>query len=293
MKVGDARVSPVIEIDAVPFPVAHAFEDIEPALIAANRDWLMPDHLSDDGAFALMSHHAWLVEIGGHRILIDPCVGNGRDRVIPAYDQLDTDWLDVLARAGAAPEDIDIVLCTHLHVDHVGWNTRRVDGRWVPTFPNARYVFSRAEAEFWSRELDGTLPTWALFNSNVYADSVQPVIDAGQAWIVDAPIAIHPALQLVATPGHTPGHVGALLDAGNDGVVFCGDTIHSPLQLADPGLQSRGYVDAAAALSSRLAMLDAAADRGWHLAPAHFRKDHTCRVRRTATGYRHDWSWAR
>jgi glyoxylase-like metal-dependent hydrolase (beta-lactamase superfamily II) len=206
--------------------------------------------------------------------------------MLPFYDNLQTPWLERLAAAAVTPAEIDFVVCTHLHADHCGWNTHQADGRWVPTFPNARYVFTRSEYACWAREAEGGLPPELAYNAGVFGDSVAPVVEAGQALIVDEPegFAFAGGFTLMATPGHTPGHVAALLDAGSDGAVFCGDVLHWPGQVCLPAAPSRSSCDDAEAVRSRLRVLDLCADRGWLLAPAHFRAPHACRVARCADG---------
>lgn len=291
MRIGDAAIVPVIELERVPYPLAYFFLDLDPGQFAAQLGWLAPEHYDPEADAALLSHHAWLVDVAGYKVLIDPCIGNHKKReVIAAYDGLDTPWLDRLAAAGARPEDIDFVFCTHLHVDHCGWNTRLEDGRWVPTFPNARYIFTKDEHAFWSRELTTPLPDALAFNRGVFIDSVQPVIEAGLALIVDGPFTFAECISLLPTPGHTQGHAAALLESGGDGIVFAGDAIHHPLQVIHPALSTRGFSDLAQSIESRRMLLDLCADRGFMLAPAHFRHSRACRVARTdGDGFAIDW----
>ncbi|MET0370178.1 MAG: MBL fold metallo-hydrolase [Sphingobium sp.] len=290
IRVGAASIRAIVEQESVSFGIDSLLGSVDPALIEANRDWLVPDHLDPVTGMAHLSHHAWLVETGRYRILVDPCVGNGRDRpIIPPYHQLDTPWIERLEAAGVTPEQIDFVLCTHLHVDHCGWNTRLVDGRYVPTFPNARYIFTRAEQDFWSRELTEELPRRYAFNRGIYAECVQPVIDAGLAWVVEGDESFADLFTLIPCPGHTQGHVAGLLDGGTDGALFVGDVLHSPLQVIDPTINGLGNADAAMAVESRCAMLQLASDRNLLLAPGHFRGSRACRVSPTRGGFAIEW----
>lgn len=287
MQIGTARLTPVVELEAVPYPLAHFFDGCDRAMLARHLSWLAPEHYDPAGDAVLLSHHAWLVDVAGYKVLIDPCIGNDKPReVITAYNRLDTPWLERLGAAGAKPDEIDFVVCTHLHVDHCGWNTRRADGRWVPTFPNARYIFSEAEHRFWEAHAANGLPPALAFNRNVYEDSVRPVVDAGLAWLVEGETPFADGFTLLPTPGHTVGHVAALLDAGSDGIVFTGDAIHHPLQIVAPDLNTSGYHDATASRQSRRQLLDLAADRGWLLAPAHFRNSRACRITRDGEAFR-------
>jgi glyoxylase-like metal-dependent hydrolase (beta-lactamase superfamily II) len=282
MQIGTVTLEPVLETERQSFPHTFFFEIFDEARVAEHAHWLVPDHYDPASKAVLISHHAWLVTTRTHKILIDPCVGNHKPRqVIEAYNMLDTPWLERLEVAGARPEDIDFVLCTHLHADHCGWNTRLLDGRWVPTFPNARYVFSAQERDYWGREAAGLpLEPSNRFNSGVYADSVLPVIEAGQALIVDSGIELANALTVIETRGHTPGHLSAVLDAGDDGIVFAGDAIHHPLQVVQADWNTSGCHNPAEARASRRSLLELCADRGLLLAPAHFRGPKVCRITR-------------
>lgn len=289
MRVGAARLEPVVELDRVPYPPAHFFEACDAAAIARELTWAAPDHIDPESGEVLLSHHAWLLDIGRHKILIDPCVGNHKTRqVFALYDQLDTPWLARLAAAGAHPDEIDFVFCTHLHVDHCGWNTQLVDGRWVPTFPNARYIFSRAERDYWGREAEG-FPLQDAYNAGVFLDSVQPVIDAGQAMIIDGSLELAGQLAIFPTPGHTPGHLSAIFEGGDDGAVFTGDAIHHPLQVLHPTWNTAGCHNGADARRVRRQLLETAADRKLLLAPAHFRGAHACRIARDGDAFSLQW----
>ena len=203
-------------------------------LLARHLDWLVPNHYSPEHDRLITSVHSWLIRTAGHTILLDCCAGNHKDRPgFARFHRLDTPWLDRLREAGAAPEDIDIVLCTHLHSDHVGWNTMLRDGRWVPTFPNARYLFSRVENEHGDPRRNPAADA-DLQRSNSYRDSVLPVIEAGQAELIDGTHAIGDAMLIEPAPGHTRGHIMLKLDDRGEKAVLCGDAIHHPLQVYAP-----------------------------------------------------------
>jgi len=176
---------------------------------------------------------------------------------------LRTRFLEDLRAAGVAPEAVDVVICTHLHVDHVGWNTRLADGRWVPTFPRARYLFARREWEHWtSEEEDGT--------KRILADSVAPVLDAGLAELVEMDHRVSDGIWLEPTPGHTPGHVSVRLHADGADAVITGDLMHHPVQVAEPAWQSAFDTDPAQARATRRAFCARYADRPVDVLGTHF-----------------------
>jgi glyoxylase-like metal-dependent hydrolase (beta-lactamase superfamily II) len=288
IQIGNARLDPVVELESTAFPLDQFQIGVDPAFLAPHLGWLAPDHWDPAANAILLSHHSWVVRTPGGIVLVDPCVGNGRHRPrLPFYDQLDTPYLERLAATGVTPADIDFVVCTHLHVDHVGWNTQLKDGRWTPTFPNARYIFSRREHDFWAQDLTDGLPKRLRFNSGVYADSVKPIVDAGLALLVDEEAGFAFAgdsFSLLPTPGHTPGHMAAILDGGDDGALFCGDVMHWPAQILFPEWASGSSYDDEKAIASRLRLLGLCADKGWLLATQHFRGAHACRIDRTAEG---------
>jgi len=292
MKIGDAQLDVVMEQDLMALPLDAMQVGMRPEDLEPHLSWLAPDFWDPAAKTILLSHHSWVVRTAAGTVLVDPCVGNHKHRpALPFYDQLDTPWLSRLADVGLAPGDIDFVVCTHLHVDHCGWNTQLQGGRWVPTFPNARYVFTRQEHDCWAADLRGELAPELAFNAGVFADSVAPVIEAGQALIVDDPAQFSFAgrFTLMETPGHTPGHVAAILDAGDDGVLFCGDVMHWPAQICFPDSPSTSSYDDPMAVRSRRRVLEVCADRGLLLATAHFRGPHACRIERVGGGFAPRW----
>ncbi|MDD9875936.1 MAG: MBL fold metallo-hydrolase [Magnetovibrio sp.] len=224
-RIGDVTVSRVVEIEAV--------GGLGRFLPAATRDavleipWLQPHFANEEGRLKA-SIHALIIETPDARIVVDTCIGNDKQRGVPAWHMMQTAFLDDFAAAGFAPDAIDAVLCTHLHVDHVGWNTRLVDGRWVPTFPNARYLMGADEFRFW--EGRGDDPNFGP----VFSDSVKPVFDAGLVDLVATDHQVAPGVTLVPTPGHTPGHVSVLIASKGEEAFITGDILHHPCQLAHP-----------------------------------------------------------
>ncbi|MDQ7807568.1 MBL fold metallo-hydrolase [Amycolatopsis sp. A133] len=234
--------------------------------VVDGHDWLRPDFAGDDGVLRLASH-SFAVSAGGKRILVDTGIGNGKQRANPAWHDLRTGYLERLAEAGFAPESVDLVVLTHLHTDHVGWNTRTVGGGWVPTFPNARYLVSRAEREFWAGvEMDE--PRRGMFR-----DSVLPIEEAGLLDLVDVPAdgaEVAPGVRLLPTPGHTPGHVAVQLDSAGRTALITGDCVHHPVQVPRPDITSCADIDPVLAESTRRRLLASLAGTGTLVLGTHF-----------------------
>jgi glyoxylase-like metal-dependent hydrolase (beta-lactamase superfamily II) len=217
--------------------------------------------------------------------------GAGNDKVrpgIPLFGNLRTPFLERLSAAGFEPPDIDLVVCTHLHVDHVGWNTRLEAGRWIPTFPKARYVFPRADAEYWDPDNLAMFPhkVGEAVNAGFFLDSVRPILDLGLAQLVDGHVEIAPNVYLDPAPGHTPGSQTITVTSRGETAIFAGDIVHHPLQIMNPTWNSIFCEDAALARRSRAAMLARVVDQEAIMIPAHFAGEHAVRVGRTADGLR-------
>jgi glyoxylase-like metal-dependent hydrolase (beta-lactamase superfamily II) len=218
--------------------------------LAEHRAWLYPTALDAEDR-AILTVQSYVIQTPHHNILIDTCIGNNKTLPhVPHWNnQQGHEYERALTAAGLRYEDIDYVFCTHLHADHVGWNTRLVAGKWTPTFPNARYVFSAAELRFWEEE-------HARKPATVYQESVLPILEAGRADLVLDDAAIGDHVRLHPTPGHTPHHVAVLLGSGRDEAAFPGDLLHSPLQWRHPELSAAFDHDPAAAALTRRAFLD-------------------------------------
>ena len=235
IRLGDVTVASVVEIGRSSFPTTSMLPDSTPEAVAAHYSWLKP-HFFDETVGDLGSRiQSYVVRTPRHTVVIDTGIGNDKNREGSTLWHMQRGtYLDDLAAAGVTPADVDYVVCTHLHVDHVGWNTRLDDGpgagrgRWVPTFPKAKYIFAGEEWDYWRHEKDLCI-----------ADSVVPVVEAGQAMLVGHDHAVDPWLRLEPSPGHTPGHVCVRLSASGGQAVFIGDLMHRTVQVAEPQWSSR------------------------------------------------------
>ena len=230
---------------------------------------------STDGRFVdqgskqlIMSFHSLLVRGKSLNLLVDTCVGNHKERpALAEWHLQNRPYLRRLAEAGVKPDDIDLVCCTHLHADHVGWNTQLDDGRWVPTFPKAKYLFAADEVEYWQTFHDAD-PDNPFKNS--WSDSVLPILEAGQAELVANDYDIGQGLQLQAAPGHTPGNVVIRLGNAKQRALLCGDAIHHPVQIEKPAWSSNFCLDPVQSAKTRGNLLEDIADTGTLLMGAHF-----------------------
>jgi glyoxylase-like metal-dependent hydrolase (beta-lactamase superfamily II) len=238
--------------------------------------------MTDEGRL-IMSVHALVIEIGDRRIVVDTCIGNDKQRNIPAWTNLQTSFLEDLASAGYSRERIDTVLCTHLHTDHVGWNTMLVDGKWVPTFPNARYLLGREEWGYWdARDAQGDV------NEGVIADSVRPVVDAGLVDLVEMNHRLCDEVWLEATPGHTPGHVSVRIESEGERALITGDFVHHPCQMARLDWASSADADREQARATRERVFAAEADEDVLVIGTHFATPTAGHIRRDGGAYRFD-----
>ncbi len=286
---GRARVHRVEEWSGAFLTPQHLFAGFTAAAYAACKDQVPADYLEAATDAIQARLQSWVVEVGGRRLLIDTGAGNDKIRPgIPLFGGLQTPFLQRLAAAGFAPQDIDLVICTHLHVDHVGWNTQLVGADWVPTFPNARYVFPVADAEFWDPRRRHLYPekTGEAVNEGFFDDSVRPILERGLADLVRGPLELFEGVRLDPAPGHTPGSTVITVESAGERAMFVGDVVHHPLQLWNPDWNSIFCEEAAQARSSRRAVLERAAALEAVLVPAHFAGQHRVRVQRTADGFR-------
>lgn len=264
-QLGDLTIHRVIEEETPLFEPLTFFPTLTPEVLEANREWLQPAALDPTTGLVRLCIQSYVIQTPHHTILVDSCVGNHKPRPGRPFWHLKSDdtWTRNLAATGVGVADIDIVMCTHLHVDHVGWNTRLENGRWVPTFPNARYMFGRDELAHWTAE-------HARTPNPVLEDSVLPILEAGRADLVGTDHAVGDHLRLTPTPGHTPGHFAVELGRGVTTAVLTGDLIHSPLQARYPELSMRADSDPALAATTRRRFLECHCDTGRLVCTAHF-----------------------
>ncbi|WP_433206252.1 MBL fold metallo-hydrolase [Dactylosporangium sp. CS-047395] len=260
MQLGDVEVTQVPEWEGDLAPVRVFLPDCPPELWRDNADWLVPDFWTPatDGFHAVL--RTWVLRSAGRVVLVDTGVGDDRDRPqFPLFSGLRTGFLERLAAAGVAPEDVDVVVNTHIHIDHVGWNTHRAGGAWVPTFPNATYLIPRIDQVYFQHRDS---------SANIYADSIAPVLGQAVLWEdghrIDENLALEPA------PGHTPGASLVRLASGADRAVFVGDLLHSPVQIMRPRYSSCFDENPQQAAATRRRVLERAADERELVVPAHF-----------------------
>ncbi|HTC39481.1 MAG TPA: MBL fold metallo-hydrolase [Steroidobacteraceae bacterium] len=227
-RIGRVEITRLVEVWKWEDDIGMALDGGKPSQVLA-QPWLLPHHATPEGRM-FINFQAFVLKAGKQRIMIDTCVGADREREFAVFTRMRTTFLEDLASIGITPGDVDTVLCTHLHFDHVGWNTRLVDGRWVPTFPNARYLFSRKEYEHWVmlRESGG------YHAVNHLSDSVDPVVAAGLVDFINHDHQISDEIRLLPTPGHTPDHVSVLINSEGEQAVITGDVMHHPIQVAMP-----------------------------------------------------------
>ena len=282
--IGDVRVTRIEEQMGPGFPAKDFFPEFEADTFAAETKWLAPNYYQPESGRLMTSIHSWLLRTGKHTILVDACSGNHKPRPgMPRFDMLNTKYLDRLREAGVQPEEIDFVMCTHLHVDHVGWNTRLENGKWVPTFKNAKYVFSRTDYDHYLKV--DTDPKTAPANAGSFRDSVLPVVEAGLSQLVDGAAQLDENLKVEPAPGHTPGTIAIKFESRGEKALFCGDILHHALQVYHPEWNSFACAEAVGARKSRREALEHCAGSGARLMPCHFGAPFTCHIDHKASGF--------
>jgi glyoxylase-like metal-dependent hydrolase (beta-lactamase superfamily II) len=277
-KIGDITITQLIEItddsgalDVLPTATPETLAEIP---------WLKPNFVTPDGKL-IMNIQMLIIETPDQKLVVDTCIGNDKALNLEAWADLQLPFLDDLKSLGHDPDSVDKVICTHLHVDHVGWNTRKVAGHWVPTFPNARYVMVEREFEFW-RDLDDDS------FGDVFGESVKPVVDAGQADLVPVDHQVAAGVWFESTPGHTPGHVSVHIESNGEAAIISGDMMHHPCQIARPDWVTPFDTDSPAACATRKRFLERYADAPVLVLGTHFANPVGGRIVRDGGTYRFD-----
>ena len=263
--VGRARIDSALELELTGRPIGWL--GAAPELIEANRWWMAPHFLHEGDTWSL-NFRSWIVRVDDKVIVIDPCTGNGRPNVMPMFDMLDIPFLERFEATGVRVEDVDYVFCTHMHHDHCGWNTMLRDGRWTPTFPNARYVFVKREYDRWRTDNAGDFQRLP-YNDGVYERSIAPVVEAGLADLVLDTHRLTPSVRIEPGRGHTVGHCMLHLSSGGEEAMFSGDAFHHPLQLIDHSIKFGDHDDWDAVVDTRRRLVRDSLERDMLLIPAH------------------------
>lgn len=269
-QVGRVTITRIMELESIG-GTKFILPQVEPDDVQ-KLPWMIPDFADARGALK-MTVHSLVLQTPDRRIVVDTGLGNHKQgRTVPVWNDLETPYLDDMTAAGFAPDSIDMVLCTHLHVDHVGWNTTLVDGRWVPTFPREKYIFGETEYAYW--KANSIRPHQAA----VFADSVQPIVEAGLADLVASDLQLSDEITLLSTPGHSPGHFSVLIESDGHQALLTGDAAHTPLQMQHLDWSTRFDTDPAQSAATRHDLFARFADTdtlviGGHFSAGHIRRD--------------------
>jgi glyoxylase-like metal-dependent hydrolase (beta-lactamase superfamily II) len=283
-RIGNFEVARIADFEGPAFDPTEFFPDFDPEIVRANAALLGPRLIDPATGKLVFSFHSFVVKTGRHTVLIDSCIGNDKERPArPQWHRMHTPYIADLAQIGVKPEDIDFVMCTHLHWDHVGWNTRLADGKWVPTFPNAKYVMARREFSHWQEfHASGADSPHAT----AFEDSILPVVKTGQSLLVDDDFALEDGLWFEGAPGHTPGNVVIHARSGGARGLFVGDVLHHPLQCLKPEWSTRACTDMALSRTTRTKLIETYADSDTMILPAHFPDPTAGHIKRHGPAYR-------
>lgn len=276
-QIGDVKVTQIVELTTASLG-PHLLPQATPEVLGA-IDWMHPFTDAEDKL--VLSVHSLVVESQGQTILVDTCIGNDKPRTYPRWNKMQNDFLDRFRAAGFSTTRIDTVLCTHMHVDHVGWNTQLVDGRWTPTFANADYLFAQDEWDYWKDQEQEYGP--------VIEDSVQPIFDAGKAVLVGQSHQVTDEVVLEPTPGHTPGHVSIHIRSAGEEAIITGDMIHHPCQIKHPDWSTLADTDGRQAALTRWDFLGKYSDQPVLIIGTHFAGPTAGRLVRDGDTYRLDY----
>jgi len=276
-KVGKVKITKIVELETI-----GSTRFILP--LASNEEirklpWLIPHFATEEGRLK-MSIHSLVLETPSRRIVVDTGLGNDKQgRNVPTWNNRNGPYLETMTAAGFPPDSIDTVLCTHLHVDHVGWNTRLVSGQWVPTFGRARYVFGNTEYEYWRDHRE------APDKKAVFDDSVKPIVDAGKAELIASDAKLCDEITMIPTPGHSPGHLSILIQSDGQQALLAGDVAHHPCQMAHLDWSSTADSDPVQSAVTRRQLFSRFADQPTLVIGGHFDAGH---VQRDGDTFRFD-----
>ncbi|MCH9730057.1 MAG: MBL fold metallo-hydrolase [Actinomycetia bacterium] len=299
LSIGSTTITSIVEQDLT--FLSEVVPNARPSDLAG-LPWLKPHFVdADNGMLGLVQ--SFLIEHGGARIVVDTCVGNGKENFsIPEWAHMNSDFLQRFAEAGFQPASVDYVVCTHMHMDHVGWNTYLHEGHWKPTFPNARHIFVSDELRYWTSEIakpvsgqggltgesDEYKTAFQQTQAAIYEQSVKPILDAGLALFVDSSHTLMPGVKLVATPGHTPAHVSVEIDADGRKALISGDSFHHPCQIAHPEWAADPDTDQDASTQTRRNILAELADSATYFIGTHFAEPVAGKIVTDGQSYRFD-----
>ena len=263
-RVGNVEIARIVEVNAWEDDITMLLPEATPEYVQQFK-WLVPHFATPQGKM-IISFQCFVLRSQGRNVMIDTCIGADREREFDVFTNMQTTFLEDLAAAGFPHESITDVLCTHLHFDHVGWNTRKVDGKWVPTFPQARYYFGRREWEHWKflRETNG------YHHMEHLNDAVDPVMEAGLVEFIEPDFRLTDEVSLIPTPGHTPGHVSVLIQSAGQSAVITGDLMHNPIQIAIPGTEARFDMDKSQGAKTRVEFVERFNESGTLVIGSHF-----------------------
>jgi glyoxylase-like metal-dependent hydrolase (beta-lactamase superfamily II) len=285
-KIGNATIEKVQELCGAGFKPARMFPKFNQEAFDAQKSWMVPEHVQEGTDRLVGSVHTWIVKTPKHTILIDTCLGNHKQRHNAAWNNLNLPFLDRLTACGCHPDSVDLVMCTHLHVDHVGWNTKLENGRWVPTFKNAKYLFAKREYAHWESERKSGKEN---VNDGSFEDSVLPVVEAGRAVMIASDEQPDPLLTIADYPGHTPGSIAINLKDGGKQATFSGDIMHHPIQVYHPDWSSQFCTDQELSARSRRKLLEDCVEANSLLCPAHFPGANAGFIKPQGDSFRIDW----
>jgi glyoxylase-like metal-dependent hydrolase (beta-lactamase superfamily II) len=263
-RVGDVDIARIVEVYGFEDDIAMLLPDATPQYVQ-QFGWLQPHFATPDGRM-IISFQCFVLRSKGRTAMIDTCIGNDRKREFDVFCNMQNTFLEDLGAAGFPAQQVTDVLCTHLHFDHVGWNTRLIDGKWVPTFPQARYLFGRREWQHWKDLRD----TGGYHHMDHLVDSIDPILAAGLEEYIDTDFRLTDEVSLISTPGHTPGHVSVLIESRGERAVITGDLMHSPIQIAIPGTEARFDMDKSQAARTRCDFVQRFCDSGTLVIGTHF-----------------------